>query len=211
MNAPQIIDGDSEIDSLLDSLRLDRASLTTVAMKAAAARNESVAFDPVNAPGQLSYIYGTRALREAFVPSGEWVPDNNRNIESVFNPRLGVKVVFQNVDVACALQCPKAISAKGLASKKLVENASFALFPELERQAEALVNASVWYFCVSANGEKVRAELSRPKSIRDSDGQFDDFQERIFILNCDFPPMVVDDDSFEDGIDDIDISVTRKK
>jgi len=211
MLAPRIIEDMVEVESLLGQLGVSRASLEAIALKAAAARNESVSFDPVNAPGQLSYIYGTRALREELVPSGEWVPNRASNIESVFNSSLGIKIVFQNVDIACAMQCPKAISAKGQASKKLVDRASYSLFPELDRDFDCEVNASVWYFCVSASGERVRAELSRPKSIRDSDGQFDDFYERVFVLSRDAELVdsneIVDTAEFDDGLD---IQITRK-
>jgi hypothetical protein len=210
MLAPKIIENTVDIESLLGRMGISRLALETIARKAVAARNESVYFDPVNAPGQFSYIHGTRALREELIPSGSWVLDRASNIESVFNPTLGIKIVFQNVDVACAMQCPKAISAKGKASKKLVDSASYSLFPDLEREVNREVNASVWYFCVSAIGENIRAELSRPKSIRDSDGQFDDFYERVFVVARDIELVVSDDVSADKFDDELDIQVTRK-
>lgn len=212
MQTPKIFEDYRDVQSALSFLGLDLENLKVVARKAASARNESVFFDPVNAPGLLSYIYGTRALREALVPTGSWAPDSNLNIESVVNHDRGLKIIFQNVDIACALQQPRAISSKGQASRRLIDNASMSLFPELDREVEIIENAAVWYFCVSVNGDSIKAELSRPSSIRESDGQFDDFFERIFILNEEGGAVGVPGD-IDDGPtsdDDLEIWITRK-
>ena len=42
------------------------------------------------------------------------------------------------------------------------------------------MNSGVWFYCVSVNGDDVRAELSRPISV--GGGNFDGFFERIFII-----------------------------
>ena len=41
-------------------------------------------------------------------------------------------------------------------------------------------NRGTWFYCVSVNGDDVRAELSRPISV--SGGNFEGFYERIFVI-----------------------------
>ena len=79
---------------------------------------------PLNAAGQLSYIYGTGALRDTLRAKG-WQIDRTGNIESTYDPKTGIKIVFQNADSACEDgRDPKAISDKGPAAIKAVEAAN---------------------------------------------------------------------------------------
>lgn len=167
--------------SVEEVLRIVRAVVT--------ANNDAVDYDPATASGLLRYIYGTRAIRETWCSKG-WEIDRSFGIESVYDPESGTKIVFQNVDFACReLEGPKAISNKGEASKKLVERSTTRyLFDNLEEEEESAFqaarkkqSATTWYFCVSIVGDAVRAELSLPYSIDDTN--FSEFIERIFILS----------------------------
>ena len=198
------------IDSKLSSLGVTRKELIEVAIKAITAKNDAIAIDPINAPGQLAYIYGTRALREMLLPKGSWKIDRTDNIEATLNAAANIRIIYQNVDIACSTQMPKAISGKGNAAKRLVEYNTGYLWPEMEEEFTGQLNTSIWFFCVSTNGDEVRAELSRPSSIEGN--QFDDFLERIFILtDNDWNPLSDDSVDDTDVINlDFDIPVTRK-
>ena len=176
----KIFKEDWEIDSRLSSFGVTKDELMTVVQMAVSARADAVAHDPVTAPGTLSYIYGTRGIRDIFAAKG-WTPDCTFGIESIYDPKTGTKVIFQNTDSACDDRNPKAISAKGRASEMAIMLASKCLIPDMEEERQKRLRGPVWYLCVFANGDDVRAELSRPLSVED--GQFSGFIERIFILN----------------------------
>ncbi|MBN4050487.1 hypothetical protein JYU13_00105 [Gammaproteobacteria bacterium AH-315-M22] len=196
-----------QIDSKLSYFGITKQELISVAIRAVTSRNDATPFDPINAPGQLSYISGTGAIRAILIPKGDWAIDRTDNVEATFNKKLNVKIIFQNVDHACAKASPKAISGKGSASKRLVENNAGFLWEEMEDEYITQVNTSVWFFCVSVNGDEIRAELSRPSAIEGK--QFGEFLERIFIItDDDYNPITDDDTNFDEQ--DFDIQVTRK-
>lgn len=166
--------------SIEDAIRIVRAVVT--------AHNDAVDFDPTTAAGQFRYIYGTRAVRELWCSKG-WEVDRERGIESVYNSEQGTKIVYQSVDRACDdIIFPQAVSGKGDASRRLVERSTTGyLFPEMEKDEERALtdgnlrnNATTWYFCVSVEGDEVRAELSLPFAIEGDN--FSGFIERIYII-----------------------------
>jgi hypothetical protein len=93
------------------------------------------------------------------------------------------------VDIAALdAHSPQAISGKGSAADRIIDAGQGDLFTreELERLNPATiapVNKGVWFFCVSVNGDDVRAELSLPTPIEG--GNFKNFLERIYILRGD--------------------------
>jgi len=204
----KIFKEDWEVDSRLNIFGVTKAELMNVVHVAVGARADAVPHDPVTAPGTLSYIYGTRGIRDVFAPKG-WIPDCTEGIESIYDPKIGTKVIFQNTDTACDVYHPKAISGKGMASERVIMLATKYLWPEMDEEAQKRLNGPVWYFCLFANGDDVRAELSRPLAIKG--GQFSEFIERIFILkhgewNPITPSKMDDYPLFQD----FDIPVTRK-
>jgi len=207
-----ILDLPSDISSRLASLGLNRNDLLQVVLEAAAAKNEAVSIDPINAPGLLAYIYGTRSIRRCLLPNG-WEIDRSENIEATLNPVTGTRLIYQNCDVCCdSLREPKAISAKGAAAGRLVDNHNADLFPELLEKTRRELNGNVWFLCVSIDGDDVRAELSCPGSI---DGrQFGSFIERIYLVrHGDFDPDLKrnDERSRADGnSEDYEVIITRK-
>ena len=69
-------------------------------------------------------------------------------------------------------------------------------------------NTGVWYYCVSVNGDDVRAELSLPIGI--DGGNFKGFVERIFILRGgDWGDIRVKDDVNTNAVE-FEPVVTRK-
>jgi hypothetical protein len=213
MLADRIVSQDYEVESRLSQLAgLSASELIGVIHQAVAAKANYVLNQPVNAAGQLSYIYGTGALRDLLRPKG-WAIDRAGNLESTFDPVSGIKIVFQNADSACDDdRDPKAISDKGPAASEAVELGQHNLFPQFDKEDEAKrkqANASLWYLFVSINGDDVRAELSFPKRIEDK--QFKGFNERIYILKGgEWASMMPKSLDGEPDAQDFEINVTRK-
>ena len=162
-----------------------RDELIGVARQTNTHRADAIAIDPLSAAGQLSYLYGNRHTRLLFMPKG-WFMDRRENVESVLHPESGMRIVYQNVDQACGFTSPRAISGKGPAANRMIDNGQGVLFraddlPEVIPQHKIdSLNSSVWYFCMSFEGDDVRAELSLPTSVKGNN--FGVFAERIFIL-----------------------------
>lgn len=67
-------------------------------------------------------------------------------------------------------------------------------------QGLAELRTGVWFFCVSVQGDEIRAELSLPSGI--SGGNFEGFIEHIFILGGgEWPADVILDSDRPDGIE----------
>lgn len=216
MSAVKIIQEDWEIDKKLSALGVTKSELIYVAQKAVMARNEAVSIDPINAAGQLAYIFGVRALREILLLKG-WQIDRTDNIEGTVNLDTGLKILYQNTENACIPTCnPKPISSKGNASQRMVNNQPF-LFGymeeearKLELEAEQKANSTVWFLCVAADGDDIRVELSCPSSMHE--GLFEDFHERIFLVKNGDWDNIDNKEGVYDYIDDedIEINITRK-
>ncbi|HEY4140478.1 MAG TPA: hypothetical protein VGM57_03640 [Pseudolabrys sp.] len=212
MAADRIFAQDYEVGSRLDQIGLTVADFLAVVHQAVAAKAGFVPNQPLNAAGQLSYIYGTGALRDMLRSKG-WVIDRTGNIEATYDPVSGMKIVFQNADSACDdARDPKAISDKGPAAEQAVDLGQKSLFPEYEKEERAKrkqMNASLWYLFVYIEGDDVRAELSFPKRIEDK--QFSGFNERIYILKPgEWASMMPKRDDDEPPAQDFEINVTRK-
>jgi hypothetical protein len=179
-----------------------------VALAAVGGRRDAVDDDPITAARTLSYIFGPRGLRMLFRPK-EWKLNRSGGVESVFHPDRGIKIVFQNADLAAEeRRDPKAVSDKGSATERAVRLGQRNLFPELEEEEIKEATAAVWYYFVSCDGDDVRAELSRPRAV--VDGQFLGFHERIFIVK----KGDISEFSFEAGggepPQEFDFEITRK-
>jgi hypothetical protein len=212
MAAGRILSQDYEVGSRLEQLGLSASELIGVVHQAVAAKANFVLNHPLNAAGQLSYIYGTGALRDALRTKG-WEIDRTGNIEATYNPRTGMKIVFQNADSACEDdRDPRAISDKGPAATKAVDIGQTSLFPEFDiedQEKRKRENAALWYLFVYINGDDVHAELSFPKRIEDK--QFKGFNERIYIIKPgEWASIIPKADESELPAQDFEINVTRK-
>lgn len=172
-----------EINDRLQPFGVTREELLAVVRAVVAARADATADDPASAEGLFAYIFGTRHLRGLLRSKG-WNRHREENIEAVKHPTLPMSVVYQSVDIAASKwHAPRAVSGKGSGADRIVDSAQGTLgLEETETAAteREVVNAGVWFFCVSVNGDDVRAELSLPTKI--SQGNFDSFIERIFIV-----------------------------
>jgi hypothetical protein len=179
---PLIYKDDWEIDPRLIPFSVTRQELIAIARIVAGARADTVENDPLSAEGQFAYIFGTRATR-ALWRKVKWLLHRSENIESVRHPTLDWSVTYQNVDLAASLfHDPLAISGKGVGSERFIDASQGDLF-ERDPVAPSVFkpeNSGAWFYCVSVNGEDVRAELSRPIEIGSKN--FKGFRERIFII-----------------------------
>jgi hypothetical protein len=185
MLALKIYSEDWEVDARLRPFGVKRAELIEIVRAVVGARSDAVDDDPLSAEGLFAYIFGTRHLRGLFKAKG-WLLHREENIESVRHPDSGVKIIYQNVDLAASPhRGPRAISGKGSAANRMIDEAQGRLFFDDELRevipAELTeINATVWFLCVSVNGDDVRAELSLPASVEDRN--FKHFIERIFVV-----------------------------
>lgn len=196
------------ITSRLSLFGCETENLEDIANSAASSRNEASPLHPTNAPGTFSYMAGVAALRLIFMQIDGWGKYVSNGVEGVENKARSLLVLFQNVDRACGEHDPNPVSQKGDAITKLVDNPSRYLWPHME-EAKAKENTSVWFFCVSCNGDEVRAELSRPRAIEK--GNFGTFAERIFIIQNDDwrpPGRPTNDENLSQ--DEIDVPVSKK-
>lgn len=185
------------MEQRLVELGLNKESLEKVATVATGARNDSTANDPANAPGTFSYIYGTRTLREEFVGEA-WGIDQTESVEAIRNNNLDIRVIFQNVDIACVEEImPRPRSRKGAGSERVCQGNLFSEFPIPEENG-----CATYYLMLAQDGA---FELSRPV-VRG--GKFEAFVERIFIATEDSLDMNI---LSEPSIDELDIDVTRKR
>lgn len=212
------LDAEQEISQLGLKLKIAQK----VARAASAARASALEIDVAFAPGMLSHIYGNRQLRLELLPLG-WRKGRFNNVESVINDELGIQIIFQNVDLACSLShSPQAISGKGAGARQLVQEGLQAELwekpvnpPTDDKQASSKhgVTPSVWMFCVSNDGKRLRAEVSKPDNFEGD--QFEDFSKRIFVLDeesgtePDIPIRPSTDDDGDAGID-VEIKVAKR-
>ena len=100
MTSALIVQEDWSISARLHELfDVSLDEMIRIVIEAAGAKADSVDDDPVTAPGTFVYIYGTRAIRRTFRAKG-WEMDRTNGVESVFHPGRGLKMVFQNADLA---------------------------------------------------------------------------------------------------------------
>ncbi len=205
---------DWDVDKRLQPFGVTRAELLYVVKAVVGARADAVDDDPVTAAGQFAYIYGTRHLRQLLQPK-KWLRHREQNVESVRHPERDLKVVYQSVDLAASeFRSPQAISAKGSGTDRIIDLAQGSLFTraELDRLNPATVapiNTGIWFFCVSVNGDDVRAELSLPSSLEG--GNFKGFIERIFIVRGGEWPSVKIAPTVPGDVVEFEPTVTRRE
>jgi len=204
-----IVDKQWQVKQELDALGLAPEMVKKIALAAAGARAEALPVDPCSAPGTQAYIYGVRAIRLQLLPHG-WQISRVGNVESTVNHELGVQICFQNVDHACGLRDPEAISGKGSASRTLVQSGQAELFPRTEDGGKQMHGSrlKVWLICVSSDDTHVRAEVSCPEVFEGN--QFEGFTKRLFVVDESFAPQPDRATKQDDDFPNLDVQVTKK-
>lgn len=220
MRRQVIINETLEAEQEIAQLGLKMTIAQKVARAASAGRASALEIDVAFTPGMFSHIYGNRHLRLELMPLG-WRKGRFNNVESVINDELGIQIIFQNVDMACDPDhSPQAISGKGAGSRQLVQSGlqgelwanPVHLTSEVEQKTSKHgVTPVVWMFCVSNDGKRLRAELSKPD--RFEGDQFEDFSKRIFVLdeeNGTEPDITIEPSSDDNGGFDFEIKVEKR-
>lgn len=186
MTLARILEKNFDIDTRLDHIfSVTRQELIAIVREVVGARADAVDDDPAFTEGMFGHIHGVRNTSALFRSKG-WERERKNNIDLVKHPDLPIKIAFQAVDVAAAVDRePKAVSGKGSGARRAIDDAQFSFMTLLVSAPEAdlamdRVPGGLWHFCVSVNGEDIRAELSLTSGVED--GNFKGFIERIFIL-----------------------------
>lgn len=177
---------DSDVNlKLALSFGVTKAELLKVVQEAANAWYSCSDNDPLTCRGITSWQYGVRFLRELFLSKEpDWIKKNEKNVPMIENPNRKLRITFQNVNMACdPMTPPRLLHKKGNFSEHLINNAQYDLFDHNQKVGIS-DGYQIWYLCSSIqrynNLLDVRAELSRPGPLLN--GQFNEFRERIFIL-----------------------------
>lgn len=212
---PVVIERSNEVESELETLGLTPEIVRVIAEASSGAKAEALPIDPITAPGTNAYHAGVRAIRRLLLPKG-WRMSRNGNIEATVHDRLGIQLLYQNVDQACTDKDPQAISKKGAGARRLIQaGLQGELFGSratgMTKTDKIGTKPIVWLVCVSSNEFGLQAEVSCPEVF---DGeQYENFSKRIWVLNDKFEPSIgnVDGkDSGSDGIEDFDIRIAKK-
>lgn len=206
------IEGLAEVKRSLESIGLTPDQVIRIAKAAAAARSEYLPdVDPINYPGMQANHAGIRQLRLQTLPAN-WRPANFRNIEVVVSDDLGIMIGFQNVDRACKVEEPQAISPKGGAAREMVAKPySASLFSDENVGADRYVGSFpiVWLVCVSASLKRLEVEVSRPRPFEGS--CFDGFFERIFVADEEMDSTAIASAPLAPEVEeDFDILISKK-
>ncbi|MCV0371453.1 MAG: hypothetical protein K5845_18680 [Filomicrobium sp.] len=192
-----------DVDRRLAEMDLSRAELLEVRNIARASAANATPFHPTNAAGTFAYQDGSWALRDRHV--GErWSVDRSNGVEAIKNERLGLRVIFSNVDVACDDELkPKPRSPKGAGAERACMGNLFG--SDLPEFAPAQSKSIATYYLMV--DERGAVELTRPVV---KGRTFSAYVERIYI--SDGNDMVTDIFSLDDGdrADDFDPQVARK-
>lgn len=188
-----VIDQPDEVQAALERIGFTKEKVVQIAKAAVYARAEYLqGIDPINFQGTRAYQAGIRQLRLQTRPDG-WRSCRYRNIELVFNESLGLMFSFQNVDHACMKDDPKSISARGEATRELVEKGyQTDLFGSSASSVRILSGSAfpaIWCICTAAKEGRLQVEVSRPKPFEGD--QFEGFFERIFVEDQDLQPDLI--------------------
>lgn len=209
-----IIDTPIDAERRLADFGLTIAQVLAIRDSARAAADDASPLMPLNAPGTLAYIHGVEALRGQ-VLDDEWIIDRTLGVEAVINYGQGIRIGYQNVDLACDLNFkPMPRSAKGPASERmcrfpLFDYYNMMLDTDQDRVpsgeiSDPLGDQITTYFVMV--GENGSVEFSCP-IIRNQ--RYMDFRERIFVdRNEDDWEAQIEPDA--GPVEDFEVSVTFK-
>lgn len=211
--ATQVFREPIDVERELATLGLTAEFVKRVARQSRSAKMETLPIDPCNSPGTQAYIYGVRATRKALLRKKGWRMCRTGNVEATVNDKLGVQLLFQNVDLACdPTHDPESISSKGSGARQLVHSGNQGeLFAtnQPRRLGKIGVTPKVWLLCVSSDEKTLRAEVSAPKNFEGE--QFAGFSKRIFVIDEKFDPQISSIDvNAPSGDPEIEVLVRKK-
>ena len=208
-----------EVTNRLAECRTSRELALAVVDAMITAKSECTDNDPSGSRGWRAWQMGTRRLREVHIGVGDWEKDDTGQVPSIVSKKLGMRIVVCNTEDGTCLDAlqPQNSSRKGASTDHAVDANQTSMFADEETGKVVSLNRVItsagpvvtYYLCVYAEGDDVRAELSRPKEFEN--GFFTGFSERIYIVGGDTPPTETTLKPVEDGEGEYDIPVTLKK
>jgi hypothetical protein len=190
------------VNRRLKELNLSRKGLMNAVTVALHEGRTATAYHCANTAGTFSYHHGTWAIRHEFV-GDRWAVNRERGVEAIYDKVSKLRVIFQNVDVACdSERLPQPRTPKGSGSELVSSGNLFGDLPHYTpRQSKT---ESTFYLMVDTNGA---CELSMPVVKK---GKFISLIERLY-LNDGFN---LEDDGRpqdeEETVEKFDPQVTRK-
>ncbi|MCB9959633.1 MAG: hypothetical protein H6843_13610 [Rhodospirillaceae bacterium] len=200
----KIINTPKHVRERVEELGLDLDLLLEVRSIAVYEARKVTPFHCANASGTYAYHEGVWALRDRFVGEN-WRVERPDQIEVITHRKTGMRVGFQNVDLACdENNLPKPRTAKGAGAERAAQLNLFSHLPHTAKTQSGPISI-LYYLMVDEMG---RAELTPPIV---EDHTFKGAIERIFIdeqpLNDDLSLL----DDISDSANDFDPEVYRKR
>ncbi len=209
----QVFSEPLDVERELATLGLTVDFVKKVASQSRSAKMETLPIDPCNSPGTQAYMYGVRAIRRALLRKKGWRISRMGNVEATVNDKLGIQILFQNVDLACSLTHePESVSGKGGGARQMIRSGNQGeLFSNNQPKHLGKIGCipKVWLVCVSSNENTLKAEVSAPKDFEGE--QFDGFSRRIFVIDESFEPKIHSTgENSPTGDSDIEVLVRKK-
>lgn len=170
--------------------------------------NAEPPFDPVTAPGTDAWRYPVRTLRKGLVGLG-WRLDNPRNLPLAISDEVRINVTVSSGDEITGIKGyrhPRSKNPKGVLIEEAITRNTRQIdmfpehLPEAVQKFEYTLRYPTWVFLLFITDDEIRAELSRPNSMNESD-YVDGWSERI-LISVPLPGEELSDETeFDEGPD----------
>lgn len=201
-----IIDGPEEVDTFLKSINLTRSGVLAIRDIAYGHFVDCSPLMAKNAPGTMAYHFGVFELRVQYL-GDHWEMISEGGIEGIISPDKSVKVVFQNVDLACSKSIkPQPRSEKGSEAERGCQRNLFEFYGIVAPEKVRIPKASTAVFAIMVD-DRGAVEVSRPVI---EDKKFSGFVVRAFVSDG------ADFDTLATGVglpspaEDFDVTVKRR-
>lgn len=178
-----------EADNLLLDMQLDRDGLLHSVRYAEHEKSFVTANDPQGFGSYVVYAKSGRALREWYLPKGDWIVDNSNNQVAIKNPKKMIRIVPCNFDQYAGdrFQTPTNKAPKGEISRKKSACNMSVWLPGFEPpEIDPKLNDGFQTWILGLHIDDIRAtgaELSFP--IKFDGKHFTRFGTRIILISGD--------------------------
>jgi len=168
--------------------------------------NAEPPFDPVTAPGTDAWRYPVRVLRKGLLGLN-WRLDDPRNLPLVISDERNISLAVSSGDEFTGIEghrLPRTKNPKGILMAEAVTRNTRQLdffpesIPEAVQKFDRTLKYPTWVFLLFITDDQIRAELSLPNSMDESD-HIVGWAERILIV-VPLPGEEIDADTdFDEG------------
>ena len=200
-----IIDSPDDVDAFLQSNNLTRSGVLAIRD---AAYGQFIDCSPLmakNAPGTLAYHFGVLELRVQFLGDC-WETISDGGIEGIISPDKSIKIVFQNVDLACQLKNPQPRSEKGAEAERGCQHNLFEFYGVAAPEKVRVPKAGTVVIAIMVD-ERGAVEVSRPVI---EDKKFSGFVVRAFVSDGDDFEGLATGVGLPSPAEDFDVPVRRR-